>query len=118
MSERKREIVMLRIHETAIELATELRVLFPGLKRVDANLEDQLRRAITSVVNNISEGSDQRGARRPAHYSMAMGSAREAWSCMRLAVAFGYIESAEPYRNRFDHIIGTLMKVLRPRRAA
>ena len=95
-----------------LELVTDLAPLLRSMKRVDSSLEDQLRRALVSVVNNIAEGSDQRGARRPAHYSMALGSAREAWSCVRLAVAFGYIESEQPYRARFDRVIGTLVKVL------
>ena len=113
------EIHMLRIHETAMDLATGLVPTLARIKRSDSYLEDQLRRALMSVVNNIAEGSNQLGGRRASHYSIALGSAREAWSSLRLAAAFGYIEPAvvEMNRNRFDHIIGTLMKVL-PRRAA
>ena len=109
---------MLRIVAVAYEVIRELRPLLVDLKRVDANLEDQLRRALQSMVQNTSEGSPQVGKRRALHYSYALGSAREAWTCLELCAAFGYVASIEPYRNRFDQIIGTLMIVLHGRRAA
>ena len=44
-----------------------------------------------STPLNIAEGGEQPGKRRMLHYRMAMGSAREAWSVIRVAHAARYI---------------------------
>ena len=65
---------------------------------------------------NIAEGSDQRGARRASHYSIALGSAREALSALRTAEAWGYIgELPEGVVARFHQIIGALHVTSRAR---
>ena len=46
--------------------------------------------ALSSAALNVSEGSDQRGKRRGSHYSIALGSARESWSALLVAAAWGY----------------------------
>ena len=102
---------MLRIHETALVLVREVAPLAVAIGRHDPDLARQLRRALSSVPLNISEGSDQRGARRASHYSIALGSAREAWSAIRTAVAWGYIQDPPPgVADRFDHVCGTLYR--------
>ena len=58
---------------------------------------------------------NQRGARRESHYSIALGSAEEAFSALLAAAAWGY--AAEPpaeVRARFRQIIGTLHRVAHP----
>jgi len=46
-------------------------------------------------------------------YHSALGSARETLSCLEVAAAFGYAdEVGAEMRNRFDTILGTLMKLV------
>ena len=102
---------MLRIHDVVIELVREVAPVATAIARHDADLARQLRRALSSVPLNVAEGSDQRGARRVSHYSIALGSAREAWSALMTAVAWGYIDAVSlELKNRFDHVIGTLVR--------
>ncbi len=68
---------MLRIHETILELIRDVAPIAEAIGRHDADLARQLRRAMSSVPLNVSEGAAQRGARRNSHYSIALGSARE-----------------------------------------
>jgi four helix bundle protein len=100
---------MLRIHETAVELVAEVMPLLEAIERKDPDLARQGRRAVMSTPLNIAEGGEQPGKRRTLHYRIAMGSAREAWSVVRVAEAARYIgaPSAE-LTNKFNHVIGTL----------
>ena len=62
---------------------------------------------------NVSEGANQPGARRELHYRYALGSAREAWSVLRVAHAACYIEApSEELENKLDTVIGTLHRCL------
>ncbi len=106
---------MLRIHDVALELVREVAGVAREIERKDADLAGQLRRALSSAVLNIAEGSDQRGKRRDSHYSIALGSAREAWSAILVAEGWGYIEQPNGLKAKFDHVIGTLCRVVYPR---
>ncbi len=66
-----------------------------------------------SVPLNIAEGANQPGARRELHYRYALGSAREAWSVVRVANAAGYIGApSEELEHKFNTVIGTLHRCL------
>ncbi len=100
---------MLRIHETAIELVAEVMPLLEMIERRDPDLARQGRRAVMSTPLNIAEGGEQPGKRRMLHYRIAMGSAREAWSVVRVAHAARYIGAPSgELTNKFNHVIGTL----------
>ncbi len=100
---------MLRIHETVLVLVREVAPLAAEIGRKDPDLARQLRRSLSSVPLNIAEGAAQRGARRGSHYSIALGSAREAWSAIQTAVAWGYVPQPSPsLADRFDHVMATL----------
>ncbi len=104
---------MLRIHDVAVSLIQEVAPLMREIERHDGDLAKQLRRSMSSVPLNISEGSDQRGKRRGSHYSIALGSARESWSALLTASAWGYVDAPSPeLKARFDHVIGTLHRVV------
>jgi four helix bundle protein len=106
---------MLRIYSVMLEALVQMRPVMEQIKRRDANLEDQMRRAATSVVLNIAEGSGSRGKNRGARYATALGSARETVACLEIAHALGYVASVDTHleavRPRLREVIGTLVKV-------
>lgn len=106
---------MLRVHAVVLQLIREVAPLADAIGRRDKDLASQLRRALSSVALNIAEASDQRGARRDSHYSIALGSARESWSALQVAAAWGYIAEPNVFAARFNEVIGTLVRVTRPR---
>ena len=74
-----------------------LRALVPLLKRLDAidpKLADQLRRAAQSATLNISEGNRRTGRDRRNRFRCALGSTAESASCLEVAVALGYFDTA------------------------
>jgi four helix bundle protein len=107
---------MLRIHSVILELITQVAPLAREIERHDSDLAKQLRRALSSAALNVSEASDQRGKRRGFQYSIALGSARESWSALVTAAAWGYVPAPDAaVKARFDHVIGTLHRVVHPR---
>jgi four helix bundle protein len=105
---------MLRIHDDMLEAIVAMRPMLAGIERSDADLARQLRRAASSVVLNLAEGSGSFGRVRTARYRTALGSARESFACLRTAEAFGYVgaipASLQATTNR---VIGTLVRVAR-----
>lgn len=107
---------MLRVHDVALDVIRDVAPLAEAIGRHDPDLARQLRRALSSVPLNIAEGVDQRGARRTSHYSIALGSAREAWSALRTGAAWGYTsEPPHAVKARFDHLIGALHILSHPK---
>ena len=107
------EVLMLRIHQTAIEVVRDVMPMVKVIERSDPDLGRQIRRAVMSAPLNIAEGSDQTGKRRGLHYRIAMGSMRETWSALMAAEAAGYVGAPSPeLKNRFDTVIGTLHRCL------
>ena len=105
--------MMLRIHEVAVELVGEVMPLVRAIERCDPDLARQARRALMSTPLNIAEGSEQSGKRRAQHYRIALGSARETWSALRVAHAAQYIPPpSADLKNTFDQVIGTLHRCI------
>ncbi len=105
---------MLRIYSTIIETLRDLRPLMEQIGRHNRALEDQLRRAASSIALNCAEASGQRGKSRALRYSTALGSARETRACLHVADALGYTAAVDAsVLDRLDHIIATLVKVIR-----
>ena len=108
---------MLKIHEVAVELVGEVMPLLRAIQRFDPDLATQARKAVTSTPLNVAEGSDQIGKRRLFHYRIALGSARETWSALRVAEVAKYIPAPSPeLKNKFDQVIGTLHRCIYPKR--
>jgi four helix bundle protein len=85
-----------------------------AIERRDLDLGKQLRRAASSVVLNVYEGAGVSGGHRMRRYKTALGSARETVGCLRLAVAWRYVETVDPNVLRLlDIVIGTLVRVTR-----
>jgi four helix bundle protein len=89
-----------------------MRPLLAAIERRDRDLGTQLRRAASSVVLNIAEGSGSFGGVRTQRYRTALGSARESVSCLRVAEAFGYIDGIPAaLQSALDIVVGTLVHV-------
>src|SRR6185369_8230367 len=99
-------------------LVHEVTPLLQEIQRHDPDLARQGRKSVTSTPLNIAEASDQSGKRRGFHYRVALGSARETWSVLRVAEAAAYIDApSKELQNQFDHVIGTLHRCVIPRRS-
>jgi len=104
---------MLRIHDDMLEAIAEMRPMIAAIERHDRDLR-QLRRAASSVVLNIAEGSGSFGGTRTERYRNALGSARETFACLRTAEAFGYVAALPAgVGGRLNRVIGTLVNVSR-----
>ena len=78
-----------------LEVAHEaVQLIGPLMRTLDRNLGDQLRRATVSIISNIDEGAAHTERVRAHHFRLAYGSAREARSQLRVAVAWGCLDAA------------------------
>ncbi len=110
--EQHTESLMLRIHDDMLEAIRTMRPLLAAIERRDKDLGSQLRRASSSVVLNVAEGSGSFGGVRTQRYRTALGSARETVACLQVAEAFGYVESLPAsLRMTLDRVVGTLVRV-------
>ena len=101
---------MLRIYEVALRVLEELRPAVAAIEARDRDLARQMRRAASSLVLNLAEGSGSSGGTRRERYRNALGSAREVVACIEVARAWRYASvDAECLRE----VIGTLVKVTR-----
>ena len=104
---------MLHIYPVCVELLRDIKPLAEQIATYDKDQARQLRRSSASVLLNVAEGGGGRGGTLRARYHDALGSARESFGNLEGAEAVGYIGPMSPVlRNRFDHIIGVLVKVL------
>ena len=107
---------MLHIYPVCIEVYRQVGQIIDSNTGMDRDQVRQLERSALSVVNNVAEGSGNRGGTRRARYFDALGSARETLGNLEAAEARGRIAPLIPeLRNGFNHIIGVLVKVLYPR---
>jgi four helix bundle protein len=107
---------MLRIYAVLLQLVRDVRPLLEALERRDPDLARQCRKAVCSAPLNVAEGSYSRGRNRVARYHNALGSLREVLSCFETGAALGYIPEVDPeLRRRFDHVLGTLVRLTRGR---
>ena len=105
---------MLSIHDVMLHAISTMRPVVAVIERRDADLGRQLRRAASSVVLNVAEGSGSFGGMRTARYRTALGSARETLACLRTAEAFGYVPPVErALLGELNRVIGTLVRVAR-----
>jgi four helix bundle protein len=103
---------MLRIHDVMLDAIGTMRPMVCAIERRDKDLASQLRRAASSVVLNVAEGSGSVGGVRTQRYRTALGSARETMSCLLVAQRFGYVEAMPAALvAAMNRVIGTLVRV-------
>jgi four helix bundle protein len=108
---------MLRIYSVAIEVCRDAARIAKAIEKHDTSLANQLRRCASSVPLNIREGSGSFGGHRKQRYHTALGSSGEVLAVYDTAEAMGYVDAiGSEARDRVDHVIGTLVNVLRLRR--
>ncbi len=88
-----------QLEELVLEFIEALVPLMPRIKRGDKNLEDQLRRAASSVGLNLAEGAFSDPGNKRARFHTAAGSAREAQHALRQAIAWRHVRASEAGRS-------------------
>jgi len=107
----KGEENMLRIYSTVIEVLKGLRPVVTQIEAHDRDLARQLRRAASSIVLNVSEGSGSNGGTRRERYRNALGSARETGACLDVAIACGYVAAVDTaLLDQLDKVRAVLVK--------
>ena len=102
----------LLIYPVTLEVVRGVRPLIQQIKREDPNLADQLRRAVTSVPLNVSEGSYSQGRNCRARFFNALASAGEVRACLDVGEAMEYFETVNPaLRDSLDHVIATVYRL-------
>ena len=79
-------------YQLSLQLVAALAPVAKQISKHDKDLARQLRRAASSTVLNIAEGSHSDPGNRKARYFTAAGSAKETLAALHLAVAWGYIQ--------------------------
>ena len=104
---------MLRIYGTILQTINQLTPAIRAIERRDRDLGKQLRRAAASVALNVAEGEYSRGGNQAARFHTALGSTRETWACLEVAVALGYLPGLdETIAAKLNEIVGTLVKLV------
>jgi four helix bundle protein len=101
--------------ELSIQLVGALAPLMPRIKQRDKALEDQLRRAASSIGLNCAEAAFSDPGNRRARLFTAAGSAGETRHALRQAVAWHHVTAgdAEPALTLVERIVAILWRMTR-----
>ncbi|HLK38805.1 MAG TPA: four helix bundle protein [Polyangiaceae bacterium] len=103
---------MLKIYDDMLVAVRLLRGVVAAIEKRDADLARQLKRAGSSVVLNLAEGSGSAGGIRRARYRTALGSARETLACLETAEAWGYVRTLpDGLIACMNRVVGTLVRI-------
>jgi four helix bundle protein len=105
----------LQVAELSIQLIETLQPLMSRIKAKDKALEDQIRRAASSIALNLGEAEFSDPGNRRARFHTAAGSAGETRNALRVAVAWRLVvpAEAEPAQQLLRRIIAALWKLTR-----
>ena len=104
-----------QVYEVALEMISVLRPAVEALARWDRDLADQVRRAASSAVLNLAEGSRRWGKDRIHFYRIAAGSAAEVRAALEVARAWGVLESSAEVEALLDRLLAMLWRLAHPR---
>ena len=77
--------------DVALQFVASVRSVVEAVARCDANLADQLRRAVTSTALNTAEAGRREGRDRCHRARIAGAECAEAVAALRVAVAWDYV---------------------------
>ena len=99
--------------DVAIEMIRQLREPLTAIVARDPALAEQLRRAAASVPLNLSEGRRRHGRDRIHLWRVAAGSADEVAAGLRVAEAWGHLDTAStaPALALCDRILAMLWRL-------
>jgi len=102
-----------QVFEVAVRTVEVVRPLVERVKALDRDLADQIRRAMSSVALNVSEGNCSVGGNRRLRFSTAAGSNAEVRAALRVAVAWGYVRACDvaPAEALLDRIAAMLYRL-------
>jgi len=101
--------------ELSLELIEALVPLMPRIRQKDKSLEDQLRRAASSIGLNLAEAKFSDPGNRRARLFTAAGSAGETQHALRQAIAWRIVTArdAEPSMHLVRRIVAILWGMTR-----
>jgi len=101
--------------EVAIQMIGEMREIVARVHRHDVELARQMVRAASSVAANVAEGNRRVGKDRLHLFRVASGSADEVIAHLRVAQAWGYVDSpqVEPAMRLLDRQLRLLSGLTR-----
>jgi four helix bundle protein len=112
-----KENAMLKIYDVALDMVDGAASVAETIEKRDRDLARQMRRALTSVVLNIAEGSGNTGGHKRERYQTGLGSAREVKACIDVARRMRYVREVDAVMlDRLDHVPAVLVKLSRGRR--
>lgn len=84
--------------ELSLQLIDALVPLMPKIRQRDKSLEDQLRRAASSIGLNLAEAAFSDPGNRRARLFTAAGSARETQHALRQVIAWRHVSERDAER--------------------
>lgn len=104
-------------HDLAVEAAGQVYRLVEKVPPFARDLADQARRAAMSVPLNLAEASGRAGRDRLQHHRIALGSAREATTCILLLSSIGVVDAvrASETPRLLDRVIAMTWRLSHPR---
>jgi len=104
-----------QILEQVLQLIELARPLVVSVSRRDRDLASQIRRALSSVALNLSEGFGSQAGNGRLRFESARGSLYEAQAGIRVAIAWGYLSApdAVPALEALDRLGGRVFGLTR-----
>lgn len=107
--------------ETAVvarEVGRSIREPMRAIRKRDAELGDQIQRAVISAILNVNEASRRVAKDRVNRYRMAAGSAAEVRAALELAIDWQYVDEREVAASLglLDRLLALLWRLEHPRR--
>jgi four helix bundle protein len=97
--------------EVAHEALVVIGPLIEKVERRNRSLAEQLQRASVSIVSHIDEGRGAKPQQKAHFFRMALGSAREVTSQIRVAQAWGYVDDTRPVLEILDRVRAMLWRL-------